>query len=163
MGNFDHRVSLQVYLFSSRLWSLCRMQTTWYRLVRFVYLVFQSMNFTLSFVTSEGGFFQAILSFPLEFPLLPPKLRFKTPMWHPNSEHIDCNRQGFLIIVSSVYEDGTVCISILVGSHPILYLLLVIYHIVTHPACSRRWPVWLRGCRWTLDACSHSRIHCERV
>ncbi|KAF8797692.1 ubiquitin conjugating enzyme [Phlegmacium glaucopus] len=44
----------------------------------------------------EGGFFQAILTFPPEFPLLPPKLRFKTPMWHPN-----------------IYEDGTVCISIL--------------------------------------------------
>ena len=74
------------------------------------------------YVTSEGGFFQAILTFPPEFPLLPPKLRFKTPMWHPNSEHIDCDRHGLLIIVSTVYEDGTVCISILVGSHSILYL-----------------------------------------
>lgn len=42
-------------------------------------------------------------------------------MWHPNSEHIDCCRQGLIIIVSTVYEDGTVCISILVGPHFILY------------------------------------------
>lgn len=35
---------------------------------------------------SEGGFFKARLSFPPEFPLLPPKMRFITPMWHPNSE-----------------------------------------------------------------------------
>ncbi|KAJ8516205.1 hypothetical protein ONZ45_g6480 [Pleurotus djamor] len=44
----------------------------------------------------EGGFFKARLSFPPEFPLLPPKLRFITPMWHPN-----------------IYPDGNVCVSIL--------------------------------------------------
>ncbi|KAF4588686.1 Ubiquitin-conjugating enzyme E2 15 [Pleurotus pulmonarius] len=44
----------------------------------------------------EGGFFKARLSFPPEFPLLPPKMRFITPMWHPN-----------------IYSDGTVCVSIL--------------------------------------------------
>ncbi|KAF8488896.1 ubiquitin conjugating enzyme [Gautieria morchelliformis] len=46
----------------------------------------------------EGGFLKARLSFPAEFPLLPPTMRFITPMWHPN-----------------VYPDGGVCISIL---HP---------------------------------------------
>ncbi|KAK9460758.1 ubiquitin-conjugating enzyme/RWD-like protein [Lipomyces oligophaga] len=46
----------------------------------------------------EGGFFKARLSFPTEYPLLPPKMSFETPMWHPN-----------------VYPDGNVCISIL---HP---------------------------------------------
>lgn len=46
----------------------------------------------------EGAFLKARLSFPEEFPLLPPKLQFLTEMWHPN-----------------VYADGTVCISIL---HP---------------------------------------------
>ncbi|KAI0298013.1 ubiquitin-conjugating enzyme/RWD-like protein [Russula brevipes] len=44
----------------------------------------------------EGGFFKARLSFPLDYPLLPPKMRFITPMWHPN-----------------IYPDGGVCISIL--------------------------------------------------
>ena len=39
---------------------------------------------------------RAELSFPQEYPLLPPKLTFKTPMWHPN-----------------IYQDGTLCISIL--------------------------------------------------
>ena len=34
---------------------------------------------------SEGGFFKARLSFPEDFPLNPPKMRFITPMWHPNS------------------------------------------------------------------------------
>ena len=40
---------------------------------------------TLIFVSSEGGIFKARLTFPPEFPLLPPKMRFITPMWHPNS------------------------------------------------------------------------------
>ncbi|KAH8823796.1 ubiquitin-conjugating enzyme [Flagelloscypha sp. PMI_526] len=44
----------------------------------------------------EGGFFKARLTFPDEYPLLPPKMKFLTSMWHPN-----------------IYPDGDVCISIL--------------------------------------------------
>ncbi|KAF7373356.1 Ubiquitin-conjugating enzyme [Mycena sanguinolenta] len=44
----------------------------------------------------EGGFLKARLTFPPEFPLQPPKMRFITPMWHPN-----------------IYPDGAVCVSIL--------------------------------------------------
>ena len=45
----------------------------------------------------EGGYFQALLKFPPEFPSKPPEMRFTTPgFWHPN-----------------VYKDGKVCISIL--------------------------------------------------
>jgi ubiquitin-conjugating enzyme E2 G1 len=45
-----------------------------------------------------GGFFRARLTFPSEYPLLPPKMRFETPIFHPN-----------------IYPNGDVCISIL---HP---------------------------------------------
>jgi len=45
---------------------------------------------------SEGGFFNAIMSFPQDYPNNPPTVRFTTDMWHPN-----------------VYPDGRVCISIL--------------------------------------------------
>jgi len=45
----------------------------------------------------EGGYFQAKLEFPPEFPNKPPVMTFTTPgFWHPN-----------------VYKDGKVCISIL--------------------------------------------------
>ena len=44
----------------------------------------------------EGGFFKAILSFPIDFPQNPPEMRFITEMFHPN-----------------IYKDGKVCISIL--------------------------------------------------
>ncbi|KPI35833.1 Ubiquitin-conjugating enzyme E2 15 [Cyphellophora attinorum] len=46
-----------------------------------------------------GGFFRAVLTFPTDYPLLPPKMRFTTPIWHPNIYH----------------PSGDVCISIL---HP---------------------------------------------
>ncbi|TPX33756.1 hypothetical protein SmJEL517_g03450 [Synchytrium microbalum] len=46
----------------------------------------------------EGGFFKAKLSFPETYPLLPPKMKFISEMYHPN-----------------VFPDGEVCISIL---HP---------------------------------------------
>jgi len=45
-----------------------------------------------------GGFFKAKLSFPKDYPHAPPKMKFETPIWHPN-----------------IYESGEVCISIL---HP---------------------------------------------
>ncbi|CED85373.1 ubiquitin-conjugating enzyme [Phaffia rhodozyma] len=44
----------------------------------------------------EGGLLKARMSFPPEFPLLPPTMTFTTAMWHPN-----------------IYPDGKVCISIL--------------------------------------------------
>lgn len=35
--------------------------------------------------TSEGGFFKARLNFPEQYPLLPPKMKFLSEMWHPSS------------------------------------------------------------------------------
>ena len=34
----------------------------------------------------EGGAFTATLTFPQEYPMLPPKMKFTCPMWHPNSK-----------------------------------------------------------------------------
>ncbi|KAI5210097.1 ubiquitin-conjugating enzyme [Aureobasidium subglaciale] len=45
-----------------------------------------------------GGCFRSLLHFPPEYPHMPPKMKFVTPIWHPN-----------------IYESGEVCISIL---HP---------------------------------------------
>ncbi|KAM3610792.1 uncharacterized protein V6R79_009041 [Siganus canaliculatus] len=44
----------------------------------------------------EGGFFKAYLTFPYDYPLRPPKMKFITEIWHPN-----------------VAKNGDVCISIL--------------------------------------------------
>jgi len=46
----------------------------------------------------EGGFFKATLTFPKNFPNMPPEMQFTSSMFHPN-----------------VFPDGKVCISIL---HP---------------------------------------------
>lgn len=32
-----------------------------------------------------GGFFRARLSFPTDYPHAPPKMRFESDIWHPNS------------------------------------------------------------------------------
>mmetsp|Transcript_46434 Transcript_46434/g.121877 ORF Transcript_46434/g.121877 Transcript_46434/m.121877 type:complete len:163 (-) Transcript_46434:532-1020(-) len=53
---------------------------------------------TLCNLHSEGGMFKAKMTFPPDYPNMPPELRFTSEMWHPN-----------------VHEDGKVCISIL---HP---------------------------------------------
>lgn len=54
----------------------------------------------------EGGVFSATLEFPSDYPLNPPKMKFSSPIFHPN-----------------VYKDGTVCISILhpPGDDPNMY------------------------------------------
>ncbi|KMZ62774.1 Ubiquitin-conjugating enzyme 13, E2 [Zostera marina] len=44
----------------------------------------------------DGGYFNAIMSFPANYPNSPPSVKFISEMWHPN-----------------VYPDGRVCISIL--------------------------------------------------
>lgn len=33
---------------------------------------------------SEGGFFNAIMSFPSDYPNSPPTVRFTSEVWHPN-------------------------------------------------------------------------------
>ena len=35
---------------------------------------------------SEGGYFNAILSFPRDYPNSPPTCRFTSDMWHPNGQ-----------------------------------------------------------------------------
>ncbi|KAI0462459.1 Ubiquitin-conjugating enzyme E2 7 [Komagataella kurtzmanii] len=54
----------------------------------------------------ENGVFSAQLTFPKDYPMSPPKLKFDPPLSHPN-----------------IYADGTVCISILhpPGNDPLLY------------------------------------------
>ncbi|KAK9370954.1 hypothetical protein V1509DRAFT_651164 [Lipomyces kononenkoae] len=54
----------------------------------------------------EGGVFPATLTFPKDYPLSPPTMKFTCDMFHPN-----------------VYKDGTVCISILhaPGDDPNMY------------------------------------------
>lgn len=45
----------------------------------------RALTFPL-FCCSEGGFFRAVLTFPSDYPLRPPKMRFTSQMWHPNGE-----------------------------------------------------------------------------
>ncbi len=44
---------------------------------------------------SEGGFFKAHLTFPPEYPQKPPKMKFITEMWHPNSKPLTSVRRSF--------------------------------------------------------------------
>ncbi|KAJ3065396.1 Ubiquitin-conjugating enzyme E2 G2 [Podochytrium sp. JEL0797] len=56
----------------------------------------------------ENGIFTAILTFPSDYPLSPPQMKFTPPLFHPN-----------------IYADGRVCISILhaPGDDPLGYEL----------------------------------------
>lgn len=74
-----------------------------------------------------SGFFRAHLKFPVEYPLLPPKMKFESPIFHPNSQSCpvpprspppfmhppQTNKK--LKQKQKVYPSGEVCISIL---HP---------------------------------------------
>ena len=64
----------------------------------------------------EGGIFPAELSFPKDYPLSPPKMKFLGEIWHPNGicceKLVSCSCADFNC---PVYPNGEVCISIL---HP---------------------------------------------
>jgi ubiquitin-conjugating enzyme E2 G1 len=40
----------------------------------------------------EGGYFNAIMSFPSNYPNSPPSVRFTSDMWHPNGEYFQAGR-----------------------------------------------------------------------
>ncbi len=65
----------------------------------------------------EGGFFNASLEFPHDYPDMPPVMRFTTEIWHPNGTLLQNILAIHVNITNSctVYNDGRVCISIL---HP---------------------------------------------
>lgn len=46
--------------------------------------------FANCFTCSDGGLFKARLTFPSDYPYMPPTMRFTSDMWHPNSTFI-CN------------------------------------------------------------------------
>lgn len=66
----------------------------------------------------EGGVFNAILEFPKDYPLSPPKMRFTSKIYHPNSKFLYAT-----YLLALVYESGEVCISILhpPGDDPNMY------------------------------------------
>jgi hypothetical protein len=37
-------------------------------------------------ICSDGGYFNAIMSFPQNYPNSPPSVRFTSEMWHPNGQ-----------------------------------------------------------------------------
>lgn len=60
------------------------------RLVLIDILPFRNMlssAFTKLTDRQTGGCFRARISFPPEYPHMPPKMKFKTPIYHPNSKH----------------------------------------------------------------------------
>lgn len=46
------------------------------------------MSLLCSLYCSEGGFFKAYLTFPYDYPLRPPKMKFITEIWHPNGKQV---------------------------------------------------------------------------
>jgi ubiquitin-protein ligase len=54
----------------------------------------------------EGGFFNAKLDFPPDFPNAPPVMTFKTPIWHPNGTNLSKSDilKLFVLIIFFILE-----------------------------------------------------------
>jgi ubiquitin-conjugating enzyme E2 G2 len=51
----------------------------------------------------EGGVFPAELTFPKDYPLMPPKMKFTCDLWHPNGTLL----QSYLVDPEAAVEKGT--------------------------------------------------------
>ncbi|KAI9387642.1 hypothetical protein POPTR_010G206766v4 [Populus trichocarpa] len=91
----------------------------------------------------DGGFFNAIMSFPKNYPNSPPTVRFTSEMWHPN-----------------VYPDGKVCISILhpPGDDPNGYELATERWSPVHTVCDAFMHFIFFGCSIYVCACKFLAI-----
>ncbi|KAG5455977.1 MAG: ubiquitin-conjugating enzyme e2 g2 [Olpidium bornovanus] len=73
----------------------------------------------------EGGIFPATLTFPKDYPLSPPQMKFTCEMFHPNAAAAqrEVLQYLFLLLFPTVYQNGLVCISILhpPGDDPNMY------------------------------------------
>lgn len=61
--------------------------------------------FSLFFIHSEGGVFKAHLTFPKDYPLRPPKMKFITDIWHPNGRY-RCSILWIIFIVRLIWISG---------------------------------------------------------
>jgi Ubiquitin-conjugating enzyme len=73
-------VSLQPALSSTK---LCRV--VFYPRGRFAFHSASHCALAAVVYSSEGGIFKAKMTFPKDYPNMPPKLVFDTELWHPNS------------------------------------------------------------------------------
>lgn len=53
-------------------------------------------------VHSEGGVFKAHLTFPKDYPLRPPKMKFITDIWHPNGKYM-CSTMSLTFVLLYMY------------------------------------------------------------
>lgn len=63
------------------------------------------VNTVLFLIFSEGGFFKAILTFPRDYPLKPPKMKFATEIWHPNGKSKHLRTSSSLCILHQRIEN----------------------------------------------------------
>eukprot|EP00694_Reclinomonas_americana_P004973 EC793431.1.p1 GENE.EC793431.1~~EC793431.1.p1 ORF type:complete len:157 (+),score=35.30 EC793431.1:78-548(+) len=82
--------------------------------------VWQCTIFGPSDTPWEGGIFTLKMTFPEQYPEKPPRLRFNTPMFHPN-----------------IYADGTLCLDILQDKWSPIYnvnsILTSVQSLLTDP------------------------------
>lgn len=78
------------------------------------------MNAILSVICSEGGFFKATLTFPRDYPLRPPKMKFITEIWHPNGKTSLTSQATVSLIKESIqnhFESLKINIRVLSAEH----------------------------------------------
>lgn len=100
------------------------------------------------FSCSEGGFFNAIMSFPDNYPLSPPTVRFTSEIWHPNGQYCFCKFEIPYISFSGELDLNiyNCCLSYSLSWWEGLH--------INSPSCWR-WPKWLWACIWALESCPY--------
>lgn len=105
------------------------------------------------FCGSEGGFFNAIMSFPSNYPNSPPTVRFTSEMWHPNGSICLYVYITLLIRLNCNITFYLPSFPFLVGKISLLVFSLRRWEGLHFDSSSSWWrSEWLWACEWALES-----------
>lgn len=92
------------------------------------------------------------MTFPDNYPVSPPTVRFTSEMWHPNGVHLSSTIKS----LNYVWFCFKLC-KLLIGCH-LNYSLPWWKGLHFNSSSPGWWSKWLRACNWTLDSSTYGIV-----
>lgn len=83
------------------------------------YVLLSKISFSI-LMYAQGGKFELLLALPLEYPFKPPKISFKTRIWHPNVTFDEHGSMCIGILKSELWKPSSKILSVLQATQQLL-------------------------------------------